>query len=103
MASASPRIAEARSRAASVKRAIVLIAVAGFLAVFVLARASHPGGTGSSTAAQSQSQTQSPQTVLVPVTGENDDGATLGFNFGSGSIAPSQPQSTAPSVQTHTS
>ena len=101
MASASPRIAEARSRAASVKRAIVLIAVAGFLAVFTLARASHPGGTGSTAAVQSQ--TQSPATTLVPVTGENDDGATFGFNFGSGSIAPSQPQSTAPSVQTHTS
>jgi hypothetical protein len=101
MASVSPRIAEARSRAASVKRAIILMVVAGFLALFVLARASHPGGTGGSTAAKSQAQ--APRTVLVPVTGESDDGGTLGFNFGSGSIAPSQPQSTAPSVQTHTS
>ena len=79
MASAGPRIAEARSRAATVKRATAVIAVGGFLAVFVLARASHPGNT---TAAP-----QPAKTVLVPATGESDDD---GFGFGSGSIAPSQ-------------
>ena len=94
MASASPRIAEARSRAATVKRATAVIAVGGFLTVFVLARASHPGNT---TAAQSQPA----NAVLVPVTGESDDGAGLGF--GSGSIAPSQTQNVAPNVTTHTS
>ena len=93
MASASPRIAEARSRAATVKRASAVIAVGGFLTVFVLARASHPGNT---TAAP-----QPAKTVLVPATGESDDGSN--FGFGSGSIAPSQTQNVAPSVTTHTS
>jgi hypothetical protein len=91
MASASPRIAEARGRAAAAKRAMLVAAVAGFLAVFVLARASHPGHT---TAAH---QPTAPS--VVPASGESDDD---GFGFGSGSIAP-QTQNVAPSVSTHTS
>ena len=91
MASASPRIAEARSRAATAKRAIVVASVGGFLAAFVLARAAHPGHTTTSQPANSSN--------VAPVTGESDDGG--GFGFGSGSIAPSQ--NVAPSAQTHTS
>jgi len=90
MASASPRIAEARSRAGVAKRAVLAAAVAGFVGVFVLARTSHPGHT---TAAPNPATSS-----VVPATGESDDGA----GFGSGSIAP-QTQSVAPSVSTHTS
>ncbi len=92
MASASPRIEEARSRAAVARRAVLVASVAGFLAVFVLARASHPGHT-----------TAGPQPatpLIVPASGESDDDG--GFGFGSGSIAP-QTQNVAPSVSTHTS
>ena len=91
MASASSRIEEARTRAAAAKRAMLVAAVAGFLAVFVLTRASHPGHT---TAAH-----QPPAPSVVPANGESDDD---GFGFGSGSIAP-QTANVAPSVSTHTS
>ena len=89
MASAAPRIIEARTRAATAKRAIAVLSVTGFLAVFVLARAAHPGHTTASS--PSTSNGSSAGSV------DSDDG----FGFGSGSIAPSQ--DVAPSVQTHTS
>jgi hypothetical protein len=92
MASAAPRILEARTRAATAKRAIAAASVVGFLAVFVLARAAHPGHT---TASQPASSTG------TPATGESSDDSSGGLGFGSGSIAPSQ--NVAPSVQTHTS
>ena len=43
MASAAPRIVEARTRAATANRASAVLSVTVFLAVFVLARAAHPG------------------------------------------------------------
>ena len=91
MASASPRIAEARSRAATVKRAVAVGSLASFLALFMLARAAHPGHTTASKPAG---------TGVVPATGESDENEGT-FGFGSGSIAPSQ--GVAPSVQTQTS
>jgi len=91
MASAAPRIIEARTRAATAKRAIALLSVTGFVAVFVLARAAHPGHTTAS----------SPSTSNGSSTGERSVDSDDGFGFGSGSIAPSQ--NVAPSVETHTS
>jgi hypothetical protein len=90
MASAAPRIVEARNRAEIAKRAFAVVSVAGFLAVFVLAKAAHPGHNTTS-----QPSTPSPS---IGQSSEEEDG---GFNFGTGSIAP--PQNVAPSVQTHTS
>lgn len=91
MASAAPRIVEARTRAAAAKRAIAVVSVTGFLAAFVLARAAHPGhATASHVPSPSGSSS-----------GESSDEGTEGFGFGSGSIAP--PQNVVPSVQTHTS
>ena len=90
MASAAPRIVEARTRAAAAKRAIAVVSVTGFLAAFVLARAAHPGhATASHVPSPSGSS------------GESSDEGSEGFGFGSGSIAPSQ--NVVPSVQTHTS
>lgn len=91
MASAAPRIVEARNRAEIAKRAFAVVSVAGFLAVFVLAKAAHPGH-------RTSSQPSTPNTPSTGQSSEEDDG---GFGFGSGSIAPSQ--SVAPSVQTSTS
>ena len=91
MASAAPRIVEARTRAAMAKRAIALITVTGFAAVLVLARAAHPGHT---TASHAPSSSGSP-------VGQSSDEESGNFGFGSGSIAPAQ--NVAPSVQTHTS
>jgi hypothetical protein len=89
MASAAPRIVEARNRAEIAKRAFAVVSVAGFLALFVLAKAAHPGHNTTS-----QPSTPSPSTGQS----SEEDG---GFDFGTGSIAP--PQNVAPSVQTHTS
>ena len=91
MASAAPRIVEARARAAAAKRAIAIVSVTGFLAAFVLARAAHPGHTTASHAPSPGGSSA----------GESSDEGGGGFGFGSGSIAPSQ--NLAPSVQTHTS
>jgi hypothetical protein len=90
MASAAPRIVEARNRAEIAKRAIAVVSVAGFLAVFILAKAAHPGHSAASQPSTSNSST-----------GQSSEDDTDGFGFGSGSIAPSQ--GAAPSVQTHTS
>jgi len=91
MASAAPRIVEPRTRAATAKRAIAVLSVTGFLAVFVLARAAHPGHATASSPSTSNGSSTEQGSV------ESDDG----FGFGSGSIAPSQ--NVTPSVQTHTS
>jgi hypothetical protein len=76
-------------RAAGAKRAFAAASIAGFLAVFVLARVSHPGH-----AAQPAASTAGASSA------ESDDG-TSSFDFGSGSIAPSA--GSAPSAQTQTS
>ena len=68
------RIEEARRRAAGAKQMAVAAAVAGFLAIALLARASHPGhATSASTGSSSSVQSE-------------DDG---GFSLQPGSIAPS--------------
>jgi hypothetical protein len=90
MASAAPRIREARTRAATAKRAIAVASMAGFLAVFVLARGAHPGST-----------TASHPSTPSGSSGQSSDERGDDFGFGSGSIAPSQ--NVVPSVQTHTS
>jgi hypothetical protein len=92
MTAANPRIQEARNRAASAKRALAFVSVAGFLAAFVLARAGHPGHS-------SAAQPATPS--VTPVTGESSDDEGESLGFGSASIAPSQ--NVAPSVQTSTS
>jgi hypothetical protein len=91
MASAAPRIVEARNRAEIAKRAIAVVSVAGFLAAFVLAKAAHPG----------HSTTSQPSTSNTPSTGQSSEDGSGDFGFGSGSIAPAQ--NVAPSVQTNTS
>jgi hypothetical protein len=75
------RIGKARRRAAGVKQAAVALAAAGFLAVALLARASHPGHASSASGGSSSS-----------VRTENDDGfslqpGTLGQSSGSSSGA----------------
>ena len=72
------RIEEARQRAAGAKQLAVAAAAAGFLALALLARSSHPGhaataSTGSSSGSGSSVQSE-------------DDG---GFSLSPGSIAPS--------------
>ena len=76
MAEAPSRIAEARRRAAGAKQTAVAAAAAGFLAIALLARASHPGhATSASTGTSSGSSVRS----------QDDDG----FSLSPGSIAPS--------------
>ena len=74
------RIEAARRRAAGAKELAVAVAVAGFIAALLLARAGHPGhaksSSGSSGSSQSSSRSQSQS---------GDDG----FDFGSSSAAPS--------------
>ena len=80
MASAAPRIVEARTRAATAKRALAVASVAGFLAALLLAKAAHPGHTTASR----------PSTPNSSSTGQGSVESDDGFGFGSGSIAPSQ-------------
>jgi hypothetical protein len=63
MASAAPRIVEARNRAEIAKRAFAVVSVAGFLAVFVLAKADHPG----------HSTTSHASTSSTPSTGQSSE------------------------------
>jgi hypothetical protein len=83
--SAEPsRIEAARGRAASAKHVAVAGALAGFVAVVLLAKASHPGthSNVSGTSRPGQSTGES----------ESDDGD---FGFGQGSVSPAgsaQPQ-----------
>ena len=75
------RIEAARRRTAGAKQIAVAAAAAGFLATFLLARASHPGqpATSSSSGAGSQSRSQS----------SSDDS----LDYGSPSVAPSSSSS----------
>jgi hypothetical protein len=75
------RIELARHRLRIARRAIGVVAAAGFVAFVFAARASHPGSStkpGAPTADSSAS--------AVPATSEQDD---FGFDFGQGSVAPS--------------
>ena len=71
---ATSRIAEARRRAAGAKQTALAAAVAGFLAIALLARWSHPGHAGSSPSPATSSSIQS-----------DDDG---GFSLTPGTIEP---------------
>jgi len=70
---ATSRIAKARRRAAGAKQTAVAAAVAGFLAIALLARWSHPGHASSSPSPATGSSIQS------------DDG---GFSLTPGTIVP---------------
>lgn len=74
MAEGVSRIAEARRRAAGAKQTALAAAVAGFLAIGLLAEQSHPG--------RASSTSQAPNVV---VQSEEDDG---GFSLTPGTIAP---------------
>jgi len=92
----SSRVTAGRRRAARAKRTIALAAAGGFLAVFGLARISHPG----TTATGSVTTGSSPSSSVVQQSddgGESDDGT-----WSSGTIAPST-SSSVPQVQTRTS
>ena len=75
------RIELARHRLRIARRAIGVVAAAGFVAFVFAARASHPGsGTGSAAATSSSSVTSASTT-------ESDDSSA--FDFGQAAIAPS--------------
>jgi hypothetical protein len=82
------RIELARRRLQIARRAIGVVAAAGFVVFVLVARASHPG-SGTSPAVAGSSATPA-------ATSEQDD--SFGFDFGQGSIAPSTGGS-VPSVQ----
>jgi hypothetical protein len=84
---APSRIEEARQRASVVKQAAVALAVAGFLAVLLLARASHAGTSSVSSTSSSTPSTSSSQ-------------SSGGFDYGSPSVAPS---TATPQAQTSVS
>jgi hypothetical protein len=63
------RIAEARRRAADAKQAAVALAAAGFLAIALLARTSHPAQVGSAAGTSTGSPTVESQ--------DDDDGFSL--------------------------
>jgi hypothetical protein len=75
VAEASSRIAAARRRASDVKQASVTFAAAGFIAIALLARLSHPGDASSASPAP---------TASVQPTQSDDSSPSLQ----SGSIAP---------------
>lgn len=82
MANGPSRIVEARRRAAGAKQTAVAAAAAGFIALLLLARASHPGhaatATSVSTPAQS-SQEQDDGFSLSPGTlGQSSGGQSFG-------------------------
>jgi hypothetical protein len=79
------RIQVARRRAADAKRTALVLAAAGFLAVVLLARESHPASSSTGSGASSNAPAS-----------RGDDG----FDFGSGSVSPSN---ATPDVQTTTS
>jgi len=87
----TPRIESARIRAASAKRALAVLSVAGFFAAFVLARAAHPGASASPATPSEDSSSQS----------QREEGQSPSFGFGGSSIAP--PQTAVPNVQSTTS
>jgi len=87
--SAQPsRIEAARQRAAGAEQLVAAGAAARFLAVVLLAKASHPGTHASSSTSSGAAQSTSES--------ESDDGSS--FGFGSSSVSPSG--STQPQAQT---
>ena len=86
MAARTSRIAEARRRATGAKQTAVAVAAAGFLAIALLARHSHPGQASSSSSPGTGSTIQS-----------DDDG---GFSLTPGSIAPSDDSGSGGGAQT---
>jgi len=86
----TPRIRAARTRAASAKRALAALSIAGFLGAFLLAKSAHPGHSSSVPATSNQ-----------PSSDSRDDDGSPNFGFGSGTISP--PQSVVPDVQSNTS
>jgi hypothetical protein len=76
MAPPPSRIGEARRRAADAKQAALALAAAGFLAIALLARASHPGHASSATSTSTGS----------PAAAQSDDG---GLSLQGGQLAPS--------------
>lgn len=83
------RIAEARRRAADAKQAALALAAAGFLAVALLAKASHPAHAHTASGGQSASQDTTRQS------------SGSSFDFGSGSVEPSD--GSQPGVQSSVS
>jgi hypothetical protein len=87
----SSRIEAGRRRAARAKRTVALVAAGSFLAVFGLARVTHPG-----TAAAGSGTTSSSPSSSAVVQSDDD-----GFSFNSGAIQSSG--LSVPQVSTHTS
>jgi hypothetical protein len=88
-ATPTPRLAAARRRASLAKRGAVATAAAAFVAALLLARASHPGQGAPLSPSQDGSQAKG--------TTQTQDQ----FDFGSGSIAPSN--GGTPQAQTNVS
>jgi hypothetical protein len=83
------RIADARRRAADAKQAALALAAAGFLAIALLAKESHPAHAHTTSGGQSPSQS----------TTQRSGGSS--FDFGSGSVEPSD--GSQPGVQSSVS
>jgi hypothetical protein len=86
MSDGRSRIDEARRRVLGAKQAAVALAAAGFLAVLLLARSSHPGHATASSSTSRSSGTKS-----------GEEQSEEGLELGSGSIALS---TSSPQVQT---
>lgn len=82
MSTSASRIQEARHRAAGAKQAAVAVAAAGFLALVLLARASHPANAPATEGSTSDSSGSGAATTLQ----FDDDG---GFDLSPGSVSPS--------------
>jgi hypothetical protein len=94
MSKAAPsRIEEARQRASVAKQAAVALAAAGFVAVLLLARASHAGTSGVSSTSGSSPSSSSSST-------DSSTQSSDGFDYGSLSVAPS---TATPQAQTSVS
>jgi hypothetical protein len=89
---APSRIEEARQRASVAKQAAVALAAAGFLAVLLLARASHAGSSGVSHATPGSTQSSNSTDSSTQSSDE--------FDYGSSSVAPS---TATPQAQTSVS
>lgn len=82
MRTSPSRIQEARRRATGAKQAAVGVAAAGFLALVLLARASHPANAPATAGSTSDSSGSGAATTLQ----SDDDG---GFDLSPGSVSPS--------------
>ena len=91
------RIGDARRRASGAKQIAVGAAGAGFVVALLLARAGHPGQTGSGSGQTSRQATQSSQVQ----SGQFDDEEEGDDDDGSVQLAPSSGSSSQ--VQTHVS